>query len=196
MFARGKLTRARGGAALAACALAALALAGCSSGGSGATAQPSWAADLGPGVTVIPPGTASPGNGSPQEVMSGVVASITKGPISDFCKYEEPSQQSECSSTFSQLTTAQVASQLPTFKNYSLGYTAIDGDKALIGVTGTICVPDQIPQCFTNTDPAAIFDSGKTFEQLWSESADAPANAYSLSPAIKVNGSWYAYTVS
>jgi hypothetical protein len=128
--------------------------------------------------------------------MEGVIKSITTGPITDFCKYEQPSQQSACKSTFGQVTKAEVASQLPNFKSISLGYTAIDGSKALIGLTGTICVPNQKPSCFTNKDPAALLDSGKTFATLWSQAIAAPANVYSLSPAIKVNGSWFAYATS
>jgi hypothetical protein len=182
------------GGALGVCALGAvLAATGCSSGGS---SQPSWASSLGSNVTIIAPGTASPGNGSPPAVMEGVVKAITVGPITDFCNYEQPSELSSCKSTFGQVTKAEVASQLPTFKNFGLGYTAIDGTKALIGTTGTICVPNQKPSCYSNNDPAAIFDSGKPFATLWSESVASKTNVYSLSPLIEVNGKWYAYTSS
>ena len=68
--------------------------------------------------------------------------------------------------------------------------------KALIGFTGTVCILKQYPSCFTNNDPAAILDSGKSFSTLWSQSLTSPANVYSLSPAIKFNGNWYAYTVN
>jgi hypothetical protein len=181
-------------AALGAFALTAvLAATGCSSGGS---SQPSWAKSLGSAVAIIPPGSASPGNASPPGVMAGVVKSLTTGPIADFCKYEQPSEQSACHSTFGQVTKAEVAGQVPTFKNFAVGYTAIDGTKALIDITGTICVPNQKPSCYTNKDPAALLDSGKPFATLWSQAIAAPANVYSLSPAIEVNGRWYAYTSS
>lgn len=194
MLSRGNGPGGRAGAALAACLLAGLlAVTACSGGGSGNN-QPPWAKTLGSGVTVVPPGAATAGNDSPDGVMTGVVKAITKGPISDFCTYEQPSQQSQCNSTFSQVTKAEVASQLPSFKNFALGYTVIDGNKALIGTTGTICVPNQTPKCFTNHDPAAILKSGKKFAALWTESVAAPPNVYSLSPAIKINGNWYAYT--
>jgi len=181
-----------GAGALTAVALAAT---GCSSGGGSAgSSQPSWAKSLGSGVTIIPPGDASPGNATPAGVMAGVVKAITTGPFIDFCKYEQPSEQSSCRSEFGKVAQASVASQLPTFKNFALGYSAIDGTKALVGITGTICVPNQKPSCYTNKDPAAVFDSGKTFATLWKEALAAPANVYSLSPAIEVNGDWYAYT--
>lgn len=183
----------KAGGALAACALIALlAAAGCSSG----PGQPSWASALGSGVTVVSPGSASPGNASPDEVLAGIQAVVASGHYTDLCKYEEPSLQSNCNANISQVTPAEAASQLPTIKNFALGYTAIDGDKALVGVTGTVCVPRQTPDCYTNSDPAAILDSGKPFATLWSESVAAPPNVYSPSPVIEVNGSWYAYATS
>lgn len=187
-------TRARGmaKAALAACALACLAAgAGCSS----ASGQPSWAASLGSGVTVVPPGTASPGNDSPDGVMIGVITAITTGHLTDFCKYEQPALQSSCNAGMSQVTAAKVKDQLPTFKNVKLAYTVIDRDKALIGLTGRICAKGKT-QCFSNSDPAKLFKSGKPFGELWTEAVKAPPNVYSLSPAIKINGKWYAYTTS
>lgn len=188
-------TRARGmaKAALAACALAGLAaVAGCASPGAG---QPSWAASLGSGVTVVAPGTASPGNDSPDGVMIGVITAITSGHLTDFCKYEQPALQSDCNAGMSQVTPAKVRDQLPTFTNVQLAYTAIDGDKALIGLTGRICAKGKT-QCFSNHDPAAKFKSGKPFSELWTEAVKAPASVYSLSPAIKIDGKWYAYTSS
>lgn len=177
-------------AGLAACALAGLAaIAGCGSGGG----QPSWAAKLGSGVTVVSPGSASPGNDSPNGVMIGVITAITTGHLTDFCKYEQPTLQSDCNAGMSQVTPAEVKSQLPTFKNVQLGYTAIDGSKALIGLTGTVCAKGKT-QCFSNSDPAALLKSGKPFGTLWTEAIKAPENVYSLSPAIKINGKWYAYT--
>lgn len=194
MFSGGNGPLRRAGMALGACALAGvLAATGCSSGGS---SQPSWAQSLGSSVTIVPPATASPGNRTPDGVMAGVVKALSTGPLIDFCKYEQPSQQSACNSTFGQVTKAEAAHQLPTFKDFALGYTAIDGTKALVGITGTICVPNQKPSCYTNKDPAAILNSGKPFATLWSKAVAAPANVYSLSPAIEVNGSWYAYTSS
>jgi hypothetical protein len=178
--------------ALAACALAGLlAIAGCGSSGS---AQPSWAKALGSGVTVDAPGSPAPGNDSPDAVVIGVITAVSTSHYTDFCKYEQPSQQSQCNSSMSQMTPADAAKQLPTFKNIKVGYSAIDGRKALIGTTGTICVPNQTPSCYTNNNPAAIFDSGKSFSTLWSQAVSAAANVYSLAPAVKVNGSWYAYT--
>lgn len=197
MFVRGNTAVARARVMLAACAVAACAMAtGCSSG-SGGSGQPSWAKALGSGVTVDSPGSASPGNGSPEGLMVGVVKALASRNYADFCKYEQPSAQSTCTSALTQATSAQVASLLPAFKNFALGFTVIDGDKALIGITGTICVPnqavpDKTPICITNKDPAAILSSDKPFGTLWTEAVSAPANVYSLNPVVKINGNWYA----
>jgi hypothetical protein len=195
MFTGGTKRGRKAGAALALCAFAALlAATGCSSGGG--SSQPSWSSKLGSGVTIVSPGSASPGNDSPDGVMVGVYKSVTSGPIGDLCKYEQPSEQSTCKSDVKEATKAELASALPTFKNFAVGYTAINGTQALIGTTGTVCVP-QPKGCYTNNDPAAILDSGKPFATLWKESiAETSSDVYSLSPAIEIHGSWYAYTAS
>ncbi len=178
---------------LAACALAGLpAVAGCTSGGG----QPSWAGALGSGVTVDSPVSASPGTGSPEGVLIGLVTAFSTRHFADLCKYEEP--WAGCASAWgSEMLGSEVdLADLPFFKNVKLGYTVIDGDKALVGFTGTVCILKLYPSCFTNNDPAAILDGGKSFSTLWSQSLTSPANVYSLSPAIKFNGNWYAYTVN
>lgn len=197
MFSGGRKAR----AVLAAGALTAmLGAAGCSSGGGGGvgggggsgTSTPSWAAALGSGVTIVPPGPASPGNNSPDEVMAGVVTAITSGHYSDACKYFQPSAQSQCNTAMSAVTPAEAASQLPTFKNFGIGYTAIKGSKALVGTTGTVCDQQNTPACYTNTDPAAIFSSGQPFDSLWTQAGNSSGSSYTLAQVVEVNGSWYA----
>lgn len=188
-------------AALAACALAAVAgAAGCSSsGGSGGgaagggpgTSTPSWAVALGSGVTIVAPGPAAAGNGSPEGVMAGLGTDFTSGNYTDACKYYEPSAQSQCTSAMSSVTPAEAAAALPTYKNFGLGYTAIKGDEALVGYTGTYCDQQNTPACITNTDPAAIFSSGHSFNSLWTQTGSSSGGSYSLAHITKVNGSWY-----
>jgi hypothetical protein len=180
---------------LAACALAALAaVAGCTSGGG----QPSWAGALGSGVMVDTPRSASAGDSSPQGVLIGVTTAFSTGHFTSLCKYEEPSARSGCISAWGSpdLRSDVDLADYPTFKNLKAGYTAIDGDKALVGFTGTACILKLYPSCFTNKNPAAVLDSGKSFSALWSQSLMSSGNVYSPSPAIKVNGKWYAYTVN
>jgi hypothetical protein len=192
----------RGRTVLAACALAILtAVAGCTSGGrqpSSAGSPGAWAGSLGSGVTVDPPGSAAPGNDSPQGVMMGVAAAYSTGHFADFCRYEPPGAQTGCLSAWSGDPGADVdLSELPFGRDIKPGYTAIDGDKALIGYTGSVCELKRLPSCVTNNDPAAILDSGKSFGALWSQSLTSYSEGgYSLSMAVKINGQWYAYTVN
>jgi hypothetical protein len=216
MFSRRAHPGRRGRAVLAACALAILAAAaGCTSGGgqsssagsprpsaaslsSSARSPASWAGSLGSGVMVDPPGSAAPGNDSPQGVMLGVAAAYSTGHYTGLCRYEPPGAQSGCVSAWSGDPGDRVdLSQLPFGRNIKPGYTAIDGDKALIGYTGSVCELKRSPSCVTNNDPAAILDSGKSFSTLWSQSLlSFSESGYSLSQAVKINGKWYAYTVN
>ena len=166
-------------------------------GPSGSTAttsvNPSWAAGLGPGVTVVAPTSAPAGNGSPQAVVTGATAAEDSGNYTSVCAYYEPSLQSECNSQVSAESSASpsaMASKIGTIKNLAVGYTAIRGDQALVGGTGTFCASGK---CSTNSDPAALFSSGKTFSALWSSANNQNPGVYSLAACIKVGGKWYLY---
>jgi hypothetical protein len=199
---------------LAACgAIVALMAAGCgtsstsgnsaATGGSAATGapspsstQPSWVKSLGPGVTVTGSSRATAGDGSPAGVFLTEVKDLESGHFADMCSVLEPSQQATCKSQFGSVPAAEIKADLPAYKNLATTYTAIDGDKALVGSTGSMCAPNATPKCVTNTDPAAIFDSGKSFATLWNETVNSKNNSYGLIPLIKVNGAWYAYSSS
>lgn len=205
-----KPTRAGAGSALLACGAAGLlAVTGCSSGsasssagGSGTSAAasalaaatpsstaPSWATALGPGITVVPPGTAAPGHGSPGAVVAGLLLAFKDKSAAEYCGYVEPSFQARCKSALSRTP----ASQFPTAKNVKLGYIVIDGDKAAVGDTGTFCVADQT-SCLTNNDPAAVFTTLHTFSALWKNAITPSGTKYSLEALIKINGNWYTAT--
>jgi hypothetical protein len=143
-------------------------------------------------VTVTAPGAAA--SGSPGAVLASAIAAIEAGSYAKICHYLQPSQQPQCKSEFSSAQASAIATAMPTFKNLTVSYTATNGTKALVGLTGTICSPEQKPSCVTNNDAAAIFDSGKTFAELWMESVTSTSNAYSLTPMIKINGKWYGYS--
>lgn len=85
---------------------------------------------------------------------------------------------------------------MPTMKSFALGYVAVHGRKALVGSTGTSCIPGQQPACVSNANPAAILDSGKSFSALWTESiaaSNSTVNTYSLAPCVKIGGRWYVF---
>lgn len=171
---------------------------GSAAGAVAASAKPSWASALGSGVTIDGPGSASPGNGSPAAVVAGVVAAENSGNYTSVCSYYEPTTQSECKSQVSAAVSASpsaVASAIGHASNVGIGYTAIHGTEALVGTTGTFCASGS---CFTNTNPAAIFSSGKSFSDLWSAAVgtESSSNSYSLAPCTELNGKWYIYSPS
>ena len=74
---------------------------------------------------------------------------------------------------------------------------AVRGDQALVGSTGTFCVPAEKPRCFTSTDPAAVLSGGKPFGTLWAQADQATSsNVYKLAPCVKIGGRWYLHLPS
>lgn len=177
-------------------------LAGCDSGGTKAPAATTthaesaatsssprgWQQALGNDVTVTMPATPAPGLGSPGAAVIGQ----DKATLLAGCAYNEPSFQAECRT----LVKEHPNPSPQTMTGIRLGYVAVDGNLALVGVTATICQPGQHPECISNRDPAAIFSTAKTFTALWTEavgSVNSPVLSYALTPCIRVNGRWYVY---
>jgi hypothetical protein len=176
------------GMAFATCAVLAPALAACSSSG-----PPSWAAKLGSGVSVTSPQSVSAGNDSPGAAAWGYLNAIAGKSPAAACAYVEPSAQSSCNSSLSGVTQAQMGTSI---KNLGMGWVAVNGTKALVGTTGSVCSKNNTPQCSANSDPAAILDSGKSFSDLWAAAVSAEnstTNSYSLGPCVEVSGKWYVY---
>lgn len=154
--------------------------------------EPSWAKGIGKNITVRAPASAKPGLGSPAGAVMGEVDALKSGKSLSVCPYTEPSFQATCR----QQLKGEPKSDLPTFKNFAIGYVVIDGKKALVGATGTVCVPDGKPKCTTNRNPAAIFITGKPFNTLWDQAVAAgnsSSTGYSLEPCTQVGKNWYNY---
>jgi hypothetical protein len=184
-----------GGLAACGCVTAlALALAGCGSGtGSGPVAAakaPSWAVSLGSGVTVEAP-TRTPSRGSPQAVMAAYVRALDAGNFNGACAYVVLSDQAACKSVIADAGGQLAMPSGAIYDGFSLGYTVIADTQALVGATGKLCVVTQAQNCVANSDPAAVLDSGKSFGTLWQQALNAPPNAYSPVPCVRINGSWY-----
>lgn len=198
----GRKTRAKAGLAAAACGAAVVALVGCSSGGGSVSATsksaPSWASSLGSGVTVSSPGTAPTGNDTPGSVMTDVADGLNQKNISDLCNALPPSDSPKCLSEYKGLSKSQLDSGLGTIANFKIGYIVVKGTQAIAGDTGKECNPDT-KKCFSNSDPAAIFDSNKgDFATLWKTVTTATngTTEYTLTPLTQINGKWYLYTNS
>ena len=102
-------------------------------------------------MTVTPPGGSAAG--SPGAILASVIADVEARSYAKICDYLQPSQQSKCRSVFGSAQAPAIATAMPTFKNLTVSYTATDGARALVGMTGTICSPDQKPSCVTNKRP-------------------------------------------
>jgi hypothetical protein len=171
---------------------------GCS-GGSGHAASTStstsgravasWATSLGQGVTVVPPPATQPtaGNSTPAEAIEALEAAGETGNMAQLCNAFEPSAQSTCSEALDGL---KITGRT---RNLKLGYTAIEGDQALVGFSGKYCGSP----CVTVREPAAVISSGETFDTLYNQAVAAENGAYShtypLYPMTQLNGVWYAY---
>jgi hypothetical protein len=161
-----------------------------SSAATSASPGPSWATALGPGVTVIPPQAVAPGQDSPGAVTAAELSALNTKKVTSFCKYGLPAQAAKCASELSQVP----ASQFPFTRNAAIGYVAVQGNKAVVGMTGTFCTPGQKPECFTNTDPAAVFSTVHSFSGLWKNAMSSSPMSYSLTPCEKIGGKWYIYS--
>jgi hypothetical protein len=151
---------------------------------------PKWVAALGAGVTVTEPGQVAPGHGSPGAVFAGVLAALSSKDLTATCEYAYAyaNAVAQCETQLSRVPPDQV----PYSVSVKISYVAIDGTRALVGITGKICSPGNRPECVTNADPAAIFSTGNTFTALWAQTANTSGNIYALLPCVEVGGKWYA----
>ncbi|MGO8961036.1 MAG: hypothetical protein ACLQFR_27245 [Streptosporangiaceae bacterium] len=164
--------------------------AGATSTGGGSQPGLGWKTTIGRGVSIVPPSPKAAGHGSPGAATQGLADGLNSGKLSHACPYFEPSFQSQCQ----QRASPSNATNGAVYKNFALGYVVTDGARALVGSTGIFCQPGATPECVSNTDPAAIFDTGKTFPVLWSETfstAQSSTNAYSLVPCVRIGRRWY-----
>jgi hypothetical protein len=132
-----------------------------------------------------------PGHESPGAAVKAEIADVTANHIQAACTVFEPSVQQKC-----KRDTAGLTSTGASYKNVALGYIVVDGDRGLVGITGTYCNTHEHPSCASNNDPAAILSSGKPFGTLYSESvaaSNSPGVTYSLAPVVKVGLNWYVY---
>jgi hypothetical protein len=197
------MRRGRPTAALLACMAAGLlALAGCGSGGGGrpggggarplsGSALPSWAAALGPGVSVYAPTPMPAGHGSPGGVVTAIISALEATTAAAVCQYLSPFMQASCASaTPSAAPAGTRATPMLAVRNFAIGYVAVKGTQAIVGYTGTICSGTP-PQCTGNSDPAAFFSSRRLFGVLWEELAAYNGDANTPMECTEVGSSWH-----
>jgi hypothetical protein len=162
--------------------------------GAGTTALPSWAAALGSGTTLDSPET-SPAANTPEGVVQAYVHAMAGSDVSNACSYVQPSTQQTCISGMTQAT-AQGDTLSFSYNTFSLGYTAINGAEALVGSTYTqFCMQTEAQTCAADvTDPKAVFETGKSFADLWASTLSSSSSSlasFTPIPCVEVNGKWY-----
>jgi hypothetical protein len=157
------------------------------------SAPPKWVTALGTGVTVTGPEQVAPGHGSPGAALTGLLAALSSKDHATVCDYISVSSTARCEAPSGQGSRNQLRYRV----SVEIGYVAISGTRALVGFTGKICppgTPSTLPQCISNTDPAAIFSAGNTFAALWTLTVTpnpSDTSPYGLVPCVEVGGKWY-----
>lgn len=148
---------------------------------------PGWAKSLGSNVEIDEPGIAT--GGSPQQVVTQVINAKNSGQPQDSCQYLEPRFQAPCQDTYQQGDGSRVTEQ-----DFSIGYTAIEGDEALVVVTyiNMCSMIDDMQSCSgtDNDDSAYQFDGGSSFDDVF-KSVTGFGFVQQLIPCEKINGTWY-----
>lgn len=156
--------------------------------GAAPSSSSAWAGTLGPGVTVEPP---SAGVGS--DTVFGYMNNLHPQDAPQSCQYVVPGSQSACRTVLNNDAQNGTFVEL-TYQSMGTAYAAVDGDEALVVFDYTQlclwvgiqenCLPD-------NNDPAALLDSGQSFDALWAEATSGSDNEIKLIPLVKDNGTWY-----
>jgi hypothetical protein len=149
-----------------------------------------WVTALGTGVTVTGPEQVAPGHGSPGAALTGLLAALSSKDSATACGYLFVDPAARCGAPSGQGSRNQV----PFGVSFKIGYVAVSGTRALVGFTGKICSPGAVPECMTNTNPAAIFSAGDTFTALWTQTVSpnpSSTSSYTLLPCVRIGGKWY-----
>lgn len=153
---------------------------------------PIWQRTLGPRTTVVPPGPGAISPNSPGEVVTKYISYLNGGNLTDVCHLVQPSRRLACYLLVKILGSLWSGTRAI---HVAIGYIAVMGSHALVGVTGTFCDKSG---CSTNSYPDAYFRSGQSFGTLYAqtvkgENTDGTPNTgvYALFPCTKVGSTWY-----
>jgi hypothetical protein len=127
-------------------------------------------------------GSAAPGHGSPEQVVAAALQAALAGDYSQACTYMVPSGQGECD--------RQVASTPSLTGSYDIVGQVIEGDKALVFVTGNAC--NGPGDCFGNSDTSMDdANSPSGFDTYYDYYAPGDTGNFSPLSCIKVGNLWY-----
>lgn len=77
------------------------------------------------------------------------------------------------------------------YKNFAIGRVQIEGDRALVVTTGSVCSIGE--PCYSNPDPNLGLDGGHSFPTLWAEatSGGSSAEGVFIMAMQMIGGKWY-----
>lgn len=133
-------------------------------------------------------GGASPGHDSPKDAVDGFLSGLENDSASA-CSYVDPSDQSDCSSGLD-------LSELKTTGTFSIGNDVVQGNEALVAVTGNFCynvsgLGTAATGCGDDTNPnTGLPTSGESFQQAYDDAVNN-STANDAAPCIEVDGIWY-----
>lgn len=126
---------------------------------------------------------------SPTAVVASVLASSSNTSVA-VCQFVLPAEQAGCRSIWSNRSGSNPDET--TIQNFA-DRQVVEGDRALVVATGKTCGVSGDPnQCQSNSDSNTGFDSGSSFDALYSEATTSPATANPwIVPCQLVAGRWY-----
>ena len=176
---------------LAITGLLSLALAGCgqspgTASSPAATSPASQPASQAASGSASPPsgpsGSIAAGHQSPEAAVQGFLAADMAGAHPTACSYEAPAIQPSCEQA------AGPVSQPAISGRYVIHGQVIAGGRALVEVTGSICMPST--GCASNADPAhGMPASAAEFSRAYGLAMNQ--GGFSPVPCVKVSGEWY-----
>jgi hypothetical protein len=173
---------------LVAVLLAASFLTACSGGSPQPTPQGSSPASSAvAGASPSPTSHITPGHSTPQEAVEGFVQAVVPGNWTLACSYASPDTQQACFQSNANFGPN-------SGQAISIDGADINGDHALVEVTGTVC--NKLVGCVSNLIPSSGMPTGPSDFQA-SYDAALPSAPHRIKliispiPMIKVNGQWY-----
>lgn len=167
--------------AVSAVGIGCVGLAGC--GGAGSSAGGTSPATVSSSSSVASGSPSAAASNTPLAVAREFIAAVRAHDGAGACALVVPSGQAQCNSQFAPLL-AQA-----TFSNPAFHQTVVRGDRALVSITGQLCIAGH---CQGATDPDSGMPSATlTFDQAWALTKTPSTLATAASPCQQVNGKWY-----
>ena len=128
-----------------------------------------------------------PGHASPGAAVVGFLLAVGRHDAKAACSYVVPSQAAGC-------VQGLAAGSPITVTNLAVGSTEIRGPRALVSITGKLCVTAAgVAQCRSNSNPSAGQPSATTsaaFDHAYAQNHTTTGTPAAL-PCSDVGGRWY-----